>query len=79
MTKEEVITLISQCAEKLGHTPNLTELTEAENVKRQHIRRLFGSYKRALLACNLEKNGPGHTLTLEELFIDWATVVRKLN
>ncbi len=79
MTKEEVITLISQCAEKLGHAPNLTELTEAGNVKRQNIRRLFGSYKRALQACNLEKNGPGHQLTMEELFLDWARVVRTLN
>ena len=79
MTKEDVLTLISQCAEKLGHAPNLTELTEAGNVKRQHIRRLFGSHKRALQACNLERGGPGHTLTLEELFVDWATVVRRLN
>jgi hypothetical protein len=79
MTKEDVLALISQCAEKLGHAPNLTELTEAGNVKRQHIRKLFGSYKRALLACNLERGGPGHQLTMEELFLDWARVVRNMN
>jgi Homing endonuclease associated repeat len=79
MTKEDVLALISQCAEKLGHAPNLTELTEAGNVKRQHIRRLFGSYKRALVACNLERGGPGHQLSMEELFLDWARVVRQMN
>ena len=78
MTKEEAITFIVQFGEKLGHAPTQTELSDDGRLGRHQIRRIFGSYARALRACNLLKGGPGHLLTMEELFVDWATVVRSV-
>ena len=78
MTKEEIIATISQCTEELCHVPSAGELITRTKVSLYAIRRTFGNYQRALKACGLERDGSGYTLSVDELFPDWAGVVRKL-
>ena len=78
MTKEEVMAVIGECAMKLGRAPSQTELKDMGNLDRYHVKRFFGSHKKAVKACNLHPVGAGYELTMEELFLDWAKVVRTL-
>ena len=77
-TREEIMTRIRECAEKLGHVPSLPELKSATNISMRQIRKNFGFYRRALEACGLQRTGPGYLVGEEVLFLDWAKVVRKL-
>ena len=78
MSREEVMAAIVECAEKLGHAPSLTELLKNTKVSQRLIVRQFGTYMRAIRACNLERSCGGNKLKMEELFADWAKVVRTL-
>jgi hypothetical protein len=42
------------------------------------IKKHFGNYRQALLACGLEIRGIGFKIGLRELFVDWAGLVRSL-
>jgi hypothetical protein len=77
VTKQEIIAAILKCAEKLGHVPSRVELMKYGGVKRQQIVKHFGSYERALRACNLERK-PRQKAEMDVLFRDWASVVRAL-
>jgi hypothetical protein len=78
MSKQEVMSTIMECAGKLGHTPSQAELMKATAVSQRQIVKQFGTYTRALRACNLERQGGGNKLAMDALFSDWATVVRTL-
>ena len=79
MTKEELMTTIRECAEKIGHAPSLAELQQqAGKISLRKLRRHFGSYSGALEACGLIRRGPGYELSEKALFLEWARVVRKL-
>jgi hypothetical protein len=74
--KEEIIAAIRKCAKELGRTPSLGELTERVHVSTRTIRKLFGNYGMAVRACGMEPPR-GAPTPLEDLFEDWAGVVRK--
>jgi hypothetical protein len=74
--KEEIIAAIRKCAQELGRTPSLGELTERVHVSTRTIRKLFGNYGIAVRACGMEPPRDAPT-PLENLFEDWAGVVRK--
>jgi hypothetical protein len=76
VSKEEIIGHIHKCAKKLGRTPNLGELLRAAGTTHYYVKKLCGSYERALAECGL--NRKGHVSTVD-LFADWARIVRKLN
>lgn len=76
MKKEEVIAAIRKCAKELGRTPNLSELTERVHISTRTVRKLFGNYGMAVRACGMEPPR-GAPTPLEDLFKDWAGVVRK--
>ncbi|MBZ5508540.1 MAG: hypothetical protein LAO78_24035 [Acidobacteriia bacterium] len=78
MTKQQITTAILECAEKLGRVPTYNELAKLAGVSRRVVRRQFGTYTRALRECNLERKGGGRKVEMEDLFKDWADVVRKL-
>jgi len=78
MTKQEVLAVIVECTERLGHVPSRNELRKHAKLSRQHIRRHFGTYTQALRECNLEKRGVGRRLGMALLFADWAGIVRAL-
>ncbi|MBZ5508769.1 MAG: hypothetical protein LAO78_25185 [Acidobacteriia bacterium] len=78
MTKDEITAAILAFAEKLGKTPTRRQLMQETAVTRSDLTRHFGSYERAVNACNLKRNTGGKKVTMGEIFRDWAKVVRKL-
>jgi Homing endonuclease associated repeat len=78
MTREQLMAAIGECAESLGHVPSHAELMRSGKVSGRQIVKHFGTYTRALRACNLERSTGGKKLPLEKLFLDWARVVREL-
>jgi hypothetical protein len=78
MTKEQLMAAIAEVADKLGHVPSHAELMRSGKVNGRQIVKHFGTYTRALRACNLERSTGGKKLPLEKLFLDWARVVREL-
>jgi hypothetical protein len=78
VSKEEIIATVKECAARMGHTPSVAEFRKNTRVSKNDIRTTFGSYKRLLLASKLERGGGGYIVSLESLFLDWATVARKL-
>ena len=78
MTKQEVIATIVESSARLGYVPSLPELTRESQVNRRQVRKYFGSYARALAECNLARSGAGYKVAMEELFRDWAGIVRRL-
>jgi hypothetical protein len=79
MTKEELMTTIRECAEKLGRAPSVPELQiHAGKLSMRGIRKNFGSYNGALEACGMTRRGPGYGIGDNGLFLEWATVVRRL-
>jgi hypothetical protein len=79
VTKQQITAGIQECAAKLGRVPTHSELAKLAGISRRVVRRLFGTYTRALRECNLERKGGGRKVEMEDLFRDWAGVVRKLN
>lgn len=79
MTKQQITAGIQECAAKLGRVPTHSELAKLAGISRRVVRQLFGTYTRALRECNLERKGGGRKVEMEDLFRDWAGVVRKLN
>lgn len=77
MSKEEIMAAIRECTQEMGHCPSLRELTKKVRVTRRNILRLFGSYRMAVQACGMEPP-KGSPTKVEDLFMDWAGVVRKL-
>ena len=69
---------IGEVADKLGHVPSHAELMRSGKVSGRQIVKHFGTYTRALRACNLERSTGGTKLPLEKLFLDWARVVREV-
>jgi hypothetical protein len=77
-TRQQIMTAIVKYAKRLGRAPSWNELAKKIHVKVWVIRRLFGSYTRALKECNLEGRVSGRRLEMQPLFEDWAAVTRKL-
>jgi len=78
VSREEIITAVKECAAKLGHAPSATEFAKETNVGKSDIRKAFGNYSRLLFASGLERQGCGYLVTMESLFLDWATTARSL-
>lgn len=78
MTKEEIIAVVKECTERLGHVPSATEFAKETRVSKNDLKKTFGSYRRLLFASGLERQGCGYLVTMESLFLDWAETARKL-
>ncbi|HEX4602573.1 MAG TPA: hypothetical protein VH724_01140, partial [Candidatus Angelobacter sp.] len=76
--KEEIIAAIKDCAVKLGRVPNQEELKQASGISGKIFVRRFGNYTKALQASGFEGRGSGYMLSTEELFTEWAEIVRKI-
>lgn len=76
--KEEIITAIQGCAAKLGRVPSQEELKRETGIYGKVFARHFGNYTKALRASGFEGRGSGFMLGLEELFTEWAGIVRKI-
>jgi hypothetical protein len=78
MTKQQIIDAVRECAEKLGHTPSHVELMMHASVSRKTVRRHFSNYGALLAECNLSGTGSGYKAPMEDVFRDWARLVRAL-
>jgi len=78
VTKEELTAAISACAKEMNKTPTRAQLMRNAGVTRSDVKRYFGTYQRAMEACNLERNSGGKKVEMEPLFRDWAGIARKL-
>ena len=78
VTKQEIKAAILGCARKLKRAPTLRELGANTRVTHYDVIRTFGTYLCALNECKLKKTGSGMMLSMEQLFHDWARVVRAI-
>ncbi len=78
LSREEIIALLKKVAEELGHRPNQYEFWQIAGAKKEHMRRLFGSYRELVQEAGFEALGPGYHLTVDQLLEDWAAVTRRL-
>ena len=78
LSKEEIIALVRKVAAELGHRPNQYEFWQMGGAKKEHMRRLFGSYRELVQEAGFEALGPGYHLTVDQLLEDWAAVTRRL-
>lgn len=78
ISKEEIIAAIRQCADTLGRCPTLADLKAQQSIGLRPILRCFSTYTEALRQAGLEPQGPGHRVSLEELFLDWMQLARRL-
>jgi len=78
MSAEEIRTAIKKLSDKLGRAPTLRELRLETNVSGMRVLKLFGSYREAVEACGLKPQGKGFKLEMHKLFVEWASLVRKL-
>ena len=78
-SKEEIIAAIQACAAKLGRAPKQEELKQESGIGGGKIfERHFGNYTQALKVCGLNGTGNGYKVSTEDLFRDWAAIVREL-
>jgi hypothetical protein len=75
-TQEEIISAIQACAAKLGHVPSQAEMQREKGISRRVFARQFGNYTKALRAGGFDGQGSGFMLSMEELFKEWAEIVR---
>ena len=78
MTREEVLTALLQCAQKLGRTPTYREITEMSKLRRFWIQKHFGTMGRAFREAGIEVKGVGHRIEGSELLENWGRVTRKV-
>jgi Homing endonuclease associated repeat len=78
MTREEVIRVIKQTAEEVGHAPSMDVLVSTGRLSRYDVKKHFAGYKSALEACGLERHGHGYELTIDKLFADWSDVLLRV-
>ena len=78
LAKEDLMAALKKCVEKLGRVPNFDEFRKATGVRKNRFRRLFGTYRQALKEAGLERRGSGYPVPMEDLFMEWAGIVRKL-
>lgn len=79
MTKEQILAAIKQRAEELRHTPSFQELQRAfPRLTRATVLKNFRNYSQALEETGLPLTAQGQLVPMEQLFRDWAEIVRKL-
>lgn len=77
VTREEIIARIKELAEKDGRRPSMTEVCRVMHIGGRKMRKLFGTYGKAVKLAGLSPIHSG-MLTMMELFEDWAAVAGKI-
>src|SRR5438270_5068019 len=78
MSKQQIIAALRKYAAQLGRAPRSAEFHRHAHLSPREVLRYFGTFTRLLAASGVERRGPGVPIGLEELFLDWARVARKL-
>jgi len=69
---------IRELGDRLGRYPTYSEFHHETGLSQRQIIKRFGGYSNAVRACGLGPCGHGNEVAMEELFLDWATTVRRL-
>jgi Homing endonuclease associated repeat len=78
MTREEIISTVQGLTASLGRAPRAPEFHKLTGIKIHDLRKHFGTFTRLLAASGLEPRGPGVSLAMDVLFLDWARVTQML-
>lgn len=78
VTKGEIVAMVQRLTERDRRIPTRAELHRSTGLKWRTIGKLFGSYRELLVLAGFEASGPGWELGAQQLFRDWAEVVRKV-
>ena len=81
ITRAEIIRAIKDYVARTGKLPSLPQLQKATrhpSLNAGTIHRRFGNYANAIAAAGYKNRGSGRPATLRQLFLDWATLVRRL-
>jgi hypothetical protein len=78
MTKQQIISAVLECNEQLGRVPTNTDLNKKMAVSRKMVRQHFSNYGKLLAECGLSGLGSGYKAAMEDVFLDWAKLVRTL-
>lgn len=76
-THEEIVTAIRAAADRLGHAPSRAEFRAATGVTEYWILGVFASWRDAVRAAGFEPDSSNIKLTDDELWSDWASLVRQ--
>src|SRR5262249_54084017 len=77
--KEEIVSVIKKCAEKLGRPPSIAEFRKASRISWYQVYKHFQGIRAAVRAAGLEPGPKGGPLNENALVLDWARVVRELS
>ncbi|HEY1938914.1 MAG TPA: hypothetical protein VGJ33_13355 [Candidatus Angelobacter sp.] len=78
MMKQQIISAVLECKEKLGHVPTNTDLNKKMAISRKMVRQHFSNYGQLLAECGLSGLGSGYKAAMDEVFLDWAMLARTL-
>jgi hypothetical protein len=78
MSRTQIISALRRYATQLGRTPRSAEFHRHARLSLRETQKHFGTFTRLLAAAGVERRGPGVPISLDELFLDWARVARKL-
>jgi len=78
MSKTQIISALRRHATQLGRSPRAAEFYRHAHVSPREVLRRFSTFTRLLHAARLERGGPGVPIAVDQLFLDWARVARKL-
>jgi hypothetical protein len=78
MTKDEMIALLRECAQKLNRNPTFDDLRRVPSFRVRALYKHFGGLGEALQAAGLRPKGSGYKIPSAEMMLDWAGVARRL-
>jgi hypothetical protein len=78
MTKDEIIALLRECAQKLNRNPTFEDLRRAPGFRERAIYQHFDGLGQALHAAGLEPKGSGYKIPTGDMMLEWAGVARRL-
>jgi hypothetical protein len=77
-SRDEIIAIIRECAQKLGRAPSQAEFRRASKISWHQVYKHFRGMRAAVRAAGLEPGPKGSALDANALMLDWARVVRHL-
>lgn len=78
VSQEEIMTAMEQLKEKLGRYPSCVEVSRELKLGGRRIRKLYGRCLEKIGNGQAPMRKPGVELTMQELFVDWVQVARKV-
>ena len=78
MSRNQILSVLRRHATQLGRTPRAAEFHRHARLSHREMQKHFSTFTRLLAAAGLERRGPGVPIAVDQLFLDWARVTRKL-